>query len=76
MLFCVFLQVRQLVLDPAVQHEFERLRRELEEHKTMIQQLKEQNDSLTFTAVSARNKNWYFYDSACSLLKLDCCILP
>lgn len=44
-------QVRQLLLDPAVQQEFMKLRRELEDHKSIIQQLKEQNDSLTFTAV-------------------------
>lgn len=44
-------QVRQLVLDPAIQQEFGRLRRELEEQRSTISQLKEQNDSLTFTAV-------------------------
>lgn len=50
-------QVRQLLLDPAVQQEFVKLRRELEDHKSIIQQLKEQNDSLTFTAVRG-NKGW------------------
>jgi hypothetical protein len=45
------MQVRQLVLDPAVQQEFVRLRRELEEARSTITQLKEQNDSLNFTAV-------------------------
>jgi hypothetical protein len=50
--FCAWLlQVRQLVLDPAIQQEFGRLRRELEEQRGTISQLKEQNDSLTFTAV-------------------------
>ena len=44
--------MRQLILDPAIQQEFLKLRRELEEHKSTIQQLKEQNDSLTFTAES------------------------
>eukprot|EP00882_Tetradesmus_deserticola_P033957 GHRQ01038839.1.p1 GENE.GHRQ01038839.1~~GHRQ01038839.1.p1 ORF type:complete len:237 (+),score=119.73 GHRQ01038839.1:895-1605(+) len=46
------MQVRQLVLDPAIQQEFGRLRRELEEQRSTISQLKEQNDSLTFTAES------------------------
>lgn len=46
------MQVRQLVLDPAIQQEFGRLRRELEEQRGTISQLKEQNDSLTFTAES------------------------
>eukprot|EP00775_Hariotina_reticulata_P012813 gene12813-12941_t len=45
-------QVRHLVLDPAIQQEFLRLRRELEEHKMQIQQLQEHNESLTFTAES------------------------
>lgn len=48
----LFLQVRQLVLDPAIQQEFGRLRRQLEEQRSALAQLKEQNDSLTFTAVS------------------------
>eukprot|EP00879_Flechtneria_rotunda_P033185 GHRR01036730.1.p1 GENE.GHRR01036730.1~~GHRR01036730.1.p1 ORF type:complete len:292 (+),score=108.66 GHRR01036730.1:506-1381(+) len=45
-------QVRQLVLDPAIQHEFSRLRQELENHKATIAELREQVDSLTFTAES------------------------
>jgi hypothetical protein len=51
-MYMVYMQVRQLVLDPAIQQEFARLRRELEEQRSTIAQLKEQNDSLTFTAVS------------------------
>ncbi|WIA30870.1 hypothetical protein OEZ86_000925 [Tetradesmus obliquus] len=46
------MQVRQLVLDPAIQQEFGRLRRQLEEQRSALAQLKEQNDSLTFTAES------------------------
>jgi hypothetical protein len=38
-------------LDPAIQQEFVRLRRELDDHKMQIQQLQEHNESLTFTAV-------------------------
>jgi hypothetical protein len=49
--FVWYMQVRQLVLDPAIQQEFGRLRRELEEQRSTITQLKEQNDSLNFTAV-------------------------
>lgn len=49
--------MRQLLLDPAIQQEFAQLRRELEDQRAVITQLKEQNDSLTFTAVSKPGQN-------------------
>jgi predicted RNase H-like nuclease (RuvC/YqgF family) len=73
------LQVRQLVLDPAVQQEFVRLRRELEEQRSTISQLKEQNDSLNFTAVRRLGLTdslvviWTLSQSQLQVPSYDCC---
>jgi hypothetical protein len=45
------LQVRQLVLDPAVSKEFQRQQRELEERSRQVMQLKEDLDGVQFTQV-------------------------
>ena len=47
------LQVRQLVLDPAVSKEFQRQQRELEERSRQVMQLKEDLDGVQFTQVRA-----------------------
>jgi len=46
------LQVRQLVLDPAVSKEFQRQQRELEERSRQVMQLKEDLDGVQFTQES------------------------